>query len=82
MEAQATFFDVEAGPDLGDQLVLADHFVRAGQQHHENIVGAGAKLDAGAIPGQQSLAGNQEERAKRDRLSASRRRRCHGLLLR
>jgi hypothetical protein len=44
-------------------------------------VGPGAKLDADAALCQQSLAGDQNEWAKRDRLFVLRGRRCHGVVL-
>ena len=56
--------DVEAGPDLSEiRSFLLTTSVGAGQERHKNVVGSGAELDADAVLCQQSLAGNQNERA-------------------
>jgi hypothetical protein len=65
MKAQAAFFDDDVGPDLRQQLLLADDLVGLGQQRNQNVEAARAQFDGGTILGDASFAGDQAERAKR-----------------
>jgi hypothetical protein len=66
MKAQAAFFDCNTGPDLREQIILADDFVRSGQQRHEDVIGPRCELYGDSIPGELFLACGQFKGTERD----------------
>jgi hypothetical protein len=45
MDPKGDLFDENPGPNLGDQLSLADHFTRMLDQNEQDIERTAAKLD-------------------------------------
>jgi hypothetical protein len=69
MEPQATFFDDDVGPNLGNKISLADDLVRAGDQSDQDVQGSPAQVDGGVASYQAPFARDQAERTKRDDVS-------------
>ena len=65
VKPQAAFFDDDVGPDPRHQILLADDFVRRGDQDDQNVERARAQLDGDALFCEEPFARHQMEGTKR-----------------
>jgi hypothetical protein len=62
---QTAFFHGDIGPNLGQQIFLADDLVWLGQQCDQDVEGSRAQFDGGAFFRKQAFACDQLERTER-----------------
>ena len=65
VKAQAAFFDRDIGPDLGQQIPLADGLVGTRCERDQDVESARAKVDGRAAFGEEPFARDQAERPER-----------------
>jgi hypothetical protein len=69
MKSQATFFNDDVRPDLGNEVSFADDLVWAGYQSHQNVERSPIQLYPGTVPHEEPFARDQAERPERDGIS-------------
>src|SRR5215813_14097738 len=69
VKAKAAFFDRDVGPDLRQELFLADDFVGPGDQSDQDVKGARAQFDGSAFSGEEPFPYEQIIGTKREAFS-------------
>ena len=65
MKPQAAFLDGDVGPNPRHQVLLADDFIRRGNEGDQNVERSRTQIDRDAVLGEKPLARHQIEGAKR-----------------